>query len=99
MVTIKKNTKIDQMEWDMPDRVYVCRAWFTPDDDGGFTVIAAKLPGVISEGDTENEAMENIIDAFRESILSYQEDEIDVPWEDVDPGSEAAFMLSEMVHV
>ena len=35
-----------------------------PSDEGGFTVYVPGLPGCISEGDTENEALQNIRDAI-----------------------------------
>jgi predicted RNase H-like HicB family nuclease len=38
-------------------------------DEGGFTVYVPSLPGCISEGETEEEAMENI----REAIELYLE--------------------------
>ena len=37
---------------------------FIPSDEGGFTVILSGLGGVISEGDTKEEAISMIIDAF-----------------------------------
>jgi len=40
-----------------------------PSDEGGFTVYVPALPGCISEGDTEEEAMANI----REAIELYLE--------------------------
>ncbi len=40
-----------------------------PSDEGGFTVIVPALPGCISEGDTQEEALQNI----RESIELYLE--------------------------
>jgi len=36
-----------------------------PSDEGGFTVYAPSLPGCISEGDTEKEALENIQEAIK----------------------------------
>lgn len=36
-----------------------------PAEEGGYTVIAPSLPGCISEGDTEAEALENIKDAIQ----------------------------------
>ena len=40
-----------------------------PSEEGGFTVLVPSLPGCISEGDTESEALENI----REAINLYLE--------------------------
>lgn len=40
-----------------------------PSDEGGFTVYVPSLPGCISEGDTEEEALANI----REAIELYME--------------------------
>lgn len=36
-----------------------------PSEDGGFTAIVAALPGCISEGDTREEALQNIEEAIR----------------------------------
>ena len=40
-----------------------------PCDDGGYTVYVPRLPGCISEGETVEEALENI----QEAILLYLE--------------------------
>ncbi len=40
-----------------------------PSDEGGYTVYVPSLPGCISEGDTREEALENI----QESIALYLE--------------------------
>ena len=37
---------------------------FEKSDDGGFTVYVPSLPGCISEGDTREEAMANIMEAI-----------------------------------
>lgn len=45
-----------------------------PDEEsGGYTVEVPSLPGCISEGDTLEEALENIQDAIREYIASMVE--------------------------
>ncbi len=44
-------------------------------DDGGFTVFVPTLPGCISEGSTEEEAMKNIKEAI-ELYLEPVEDDI-----------------------
>jgi predicted RNase H-like HicB family nuclease len=43
------------------------RVVLKPSDEGGFTVYVPSLPGCISEGDTEDEALANI----REAIAVY----------------------------
>ena len=55
-----------------------------PSDEGGFTVYVPSLPGCISEGDTREEAMENI----KEAISLYLEPVDD----DMQFGSEALVM-------
>jgi predicted RNase H-like HicB family nuclease len=40
-----------------------------PSDEGGFTVFAPALPGCVSEGETRDEALQNI----REAIELYLE--------------------------
>ncbi|MGC1376676.1 MAG: type II toxin-antitoxin system HicB family antitoxin [Anaerolineales bacterium] len=37
---------------------------FEPSDEGGFTVFVPSLPGCISEGETEQEALANIQEAI-----------------------------------
>jgi predicted RNase H-like HicB family nuclease len=60
-----------------------CRAAYIADEEeGGYTVVARNLPGVVSEGDDLESATENIKDAFREMVLSYQESKEDIPWVD-----------------
>jgi predicted RNase H-like HicB family nuclease len=60
-----------------------CRAAFIVDEEeGGYTVVARNLPGVVSEGDDLNSAIENIKDAFREMVLSYQDSKEEIPWVD-----------------
>lgn len=45
-----------------------------PSDEGGFTVYVPSLPGCISEGDTEEEALKNIKEAI-ELYLEPTEDD------------------------
>jgi antitoxin HicB len=44
-----------------------------PQEDGGFTVLVPALPEVVTEGDTEEEALANAHEAIR-AILSYRRD-------------------------
>jgi predicted RNase H-like HicB family nuclease len=45
----------------------------TPDETGGFVVECPSVPGCISEGDTEAEALENIREAIRGCIAARRE--------------------------
>lgn len=48
-----------------------------PDEDGGYTVEVPSLPGCISEGDTIDEALENIREAIElhiESMIAHGEE-------------------------
>lgn len=47
-----------------------------PSDEGGFTAIVPALPGCISEGDTREEALQNIREAI-ELYLEPIEDDLD----------------------
>ena len=49
-----------------------------PSDEGGYTVYVPALPGCISEGDSRDEALQNI----REAIELYLEADDSVPAED-----------------
>ncbi len=54
---------------------------FYPESDGGYTVIIKDLPGCISQGDTLEEAFQNIQDAKQawiETAFEYK-DEIPLP--------------------
>lgn len=48
-------------------------------EDGGYTVEVPSLPGCISEGDTVEEALDNIRDAIRGYIESLEADGLPVP--------------------
>jgi antitoxin HicB len=44
-----------------------------PQQDGGFTVLVPALPEVVTEGDSEQEALANAEEAIR-AVLSYRRD-------------------------
>jgi predicted RNase H-like HicB family nuclease len=48
---------------------------FEPSEEGGFTVYVPSLPGCISEGDSKQEALENIREAI-ELYLELVEDDM-----------------------
>lgn len=59
---------------------YECRIWITPEADGGFSTEVVSLPGVASQGETEGEAVENLKEAFRGAVESYQDAGQEIPW-------------------
>jgi len=61
-----------------PLRRYPVR--LTPEADGGFSVVCPALPGAVSEGDTEAEALANIAEAIRGLLAAYAADGQPVPW-------------------
>ena len=45
----------------------------TPQPEGGYTVTSPLLPELVTEGDSLDEALENVKDAFQAVIEFYQE--------------------------
>ncbi len=43
-----------------------------PQEEGGYTVTVPNLPGCISEGETIEDAIENIKDAIRGYLVAYE---------------------------
>lgn len=60
--------------------VYRYMVYLSPEEKGAFSVVAARLPGVSSQGGTEQEALANIVEAFKEAIAFYKNQGIDIPW-------------------
>ena len=90
MITSEKNrSEISDQHWvKIPEgTIGRFRAIFTKEEDGGFSVVAANLPGVVSEGDTLADAIENIAEAFVGVIASYRESGEVIPWKRVKPYS------------
>ncbi len=74
------NTAFSQFE---PATAYRCRVLLCP-EDVGFSAHCLNLLGVISEGDTEKEALDNMGDSFRETLSYYREANRQIPWGGVD---------------
>lgn len=65
--------EIKVTKWKAPERTrHEFQAAATPDEDGGFAIFALHYPGVISDGDTLDEAVHNIADAFLLMLESRQ---------------------------
>ena len=70
------------IEWEQaPKRTYACRAMICEDEDGGFFAYATRLPGVVGEGDTFQDAVESVKEGF-ESVLGNYLASGDIPWQD-----------------
>ena len=65
------------------DNVFECRVLLCPEPEGGYSAYALRLPGVASQGDCIAEALENIKEAFRGAISVYQDDNQEIPWEQI----------------
>lgn len=87
-------------EWTYRDSTYECRVLLCPEPEGGFSVHAIRLPGVVSEGETETEALANIADAYQAALQSYRDAEMEIPWSDeqIDrpEGSEERWILVDV---
>jgi antitoxin HicB len=55
-----------------------------PQEGGGFTVLVPALPEVVSEGETEQEALANAEDAIR-TIVEYRQEQGITPPSDAHP--------------
>ena len=50
-----------------------------PQQDGGFTVLVPALPEVVTEGDTEQEALANAEEAIRAIVVYRRENGLAIP--------------------
>jgi predicted RNase H-like HicB family nuclease len=60
--------------------VYRCMAYLIPQQAGGFSAEAATLPGVVCQGNTEQEALAIMSESIRSAILSYRGLGKKIPW-------------------
>lgn len=58
---------------------YECRVVLIA-EDGGFCAHALRLPGVASQGDTEEDAIRNIAEAFAGAARAYLDSDEPIPW-------------------
>ena len=75
---------MDKIPWEkFPKGTHVMRAVLIPEDPdsgGGYTAIAVNLPGCASQGDTVDEALANLEEAFVLLLESYEDVGEPVPW-------------------
>ncbi len=68
-------------------QAHVLIARLTEEEEGGYSSYAARLPGVVSQGETIAEALRNTEDAFRAAIGCYREHGEAIPWQELPPRS------------
>lgn len=78
-------TKIlDATAWEtLGENVFQCRVLLCPEDVGGYSAIALRLPGVVSQGESVEDALKNVSEAFAAAVGVYLEEGGRIPWEDV----------------
>ena len=59
---------------------YPCDLVFEKEDDGGYSVYVSNLPGAASQGDSLEEATDNIREAIRGLLDEYTESNMPIPW-------------------
>lgn len=84
MQTLEQIPRINYPPWEAPNNRYECRVLLCPEPDGGFSAHALRLPGVVSQGENEAEALKNISEAFHGAVSVYLKGSRDIPWEDVE---------------
>ena len=71
---------VDSSGWEQHEnRVFRCHVYLRPEYPG-FSVRAARLPGVVSQGEDEQEALDNIAEAYQGAIESYRTHKEEIPW-------------------
>ena len=63
-------------------REYTYTAVFEPVEDGGYVVTVPSLPGVVTEGESLDEARTMVIDAIEGYLETLQEDGLAIPVEE-----------------
>ncbi|HQU44047.1 MAG TPA: type II toxin-antitoxin system HicB family antitoxin [Pirellulales bacterium] len=71
---------ISKMRRYKPGEAKVCRILLYPDKEGGFSAYCLRLPDVASHGATAEEALDKIVEAFRETVLRYRAAKQPIPW-------------------
>ena len=67
---------------------YRCTVLFEPAEEGGYIVTCPSLPGLVTEGDTLEEARAMAADAIRGYLETLAKDGLPIPPEDPEPRGE-----------
>jgi predicted RNase H-like HicB family nuclease len=83
--TAEPQQYIEAPGWEpLDENTHECRVLLCPEEEGGYSAHALRLPGVVSQGESEREALENIADAFRAAVSLYREQGGGIPWTNVE---------------
>jgi antitoxin HicB len=66
---------------------YKCPVLLITEKEGGFSAVSANLPGVGSQGETEEEALANFEEAMAGALASYREHGEEIPWTEEEQGA------------
>jgi predicted RNase H-like HicB family nuclease len=81
-----------------PKGTYRFPVILSPEGDGGFSVRVATLPGVASQGETEEEALANIKDAMEGTLASYSAHGEKIPWREEEKAKGASRTVWVVAH-
>ena len=94
------NTGRTFVDWQVyQSDVYRCAVDLESDEAGGYSVYVPHLPGVVSEGETEASALENIRKALAAALETYIGDGQSIPWIDAAPVDSSSVRRWVVVHV
>jgi len=65
-----------------PSNRYICEVRIVEEQDGGYAAYAPQLPGAHSQGESDEEATQNIREAIGALIESYLDSKEEIPWID-----------------
>jgi antitoxin HicB len=84
MTVLDQESQVVELDaWDkykLSGLVYECRVWVCPEPEGGYSAVVPSLPGVATQGETVDETLENVKEAFRGVVAEYAESKDDIPW-------------------
>jgi predicted RNase H-like HicB family nuclease len=81
-IICQNSTPVAANDFEQTKHVYECRVWLCPEEvDGGYSAIVPSLPGLATQGETIDEAIENVKGAFRALAAEYTENGNEIPWQ------------------
>jgi predicted RNase H-like HicB family nuclease len=96
---IAPTIEIETLQWQPSTGTRICRGWFTKEQDGRYSAVAANLPGVCSQGDSIEDAKRNLAEAFRGALEEYQAAALPIPWAVINSDNRPANALEAWIVV